>query len=76
MQQQYNYDKLKGRMRELGITQATLAKRIGISPCSLNLTLRNRRNFRQDEIQRACAALQLRAEDIEIYFFNAKTLEN
>lgn len=70
--QLYNYDKLKGRMKELGFTQEKLAKEIGISPCSLNLTLNNRRNFRQEEIQKACTVLKLTANQIEPYFFAAR----
>ena len=47
---QYDYRKLIGRMKELGYTQASLAKRLGISECSLNFSLNNKRNFKQDEI--------------------------
>lgn len=46
----YNYSKLRGRLRELGLTQLEFAKKIGISECSLNLALNNKRGFRQGEI--------------------------
>ena len=37
---------------ERGFTQEKLAKTIGISECSMNFSLNNKRNVRQDEISR------------------------
>lgn len=65
----YNYSKLRGRLRELGLTQLEFAKKIGISECSLNLALNNKRGFRQGEILRAISALKLENKDIDTYFF-------
>ena len=56
-------------MRENEITQEQLAVEIGISACSLNLTLCNKRNFRQDEIISICKVLGIRTAKIEEYFF-------
>ena len=68
--QPYNYAKLTGRMRERGYTQESLAKALGISACSLNLTLNNKRNFRQDEILRASELLDIPPSDFTGYFFD------
>lgn len=68
--QPYNYAKLTGRMRERGYTQENLAKAIGISACSLNLTLNNKRDFRQDEILKASDVLDIPAKDFHAYFFD------
>lgn len=67
--QKYDYSKLLGKIKEFGYTQETFAKVIGISECSLNLTLNNKRDFRQDEILRAAEALHVPAEDYHSYFF-------
>ncbi len=69
---EYDYSKLLGVMKEHGFTQEALAKAIGISECSLNLTLKNKRNFRQNEILIACQVLHIPTEDIDKYFFIRK----
>ena len=71
MQRQiYNYSKLLGVMREQGYTQESLAKALGISACSLNLTLNNKRDFRQDEISKASEILGIPVSGISVYFFS------
>lgn len=69
---QYDYSKLLGRMREKGYTQEKLARSIGISECSVNFSLNNKRNFRQDEIIKITGALDIPNEKIEEYFFAYK----
>lgn len=70
--QQYDYSRLLGKMREQGFTQEKLAKSIGISACSLNLTLNNKRDFRQDEILKIGQFLHISSDDFSAYFFNHK----
>ena len=70
--QVYDYSKLLGKMRERGFTQEKLAKTLGLSECSVNLTLRNKRNFRQDEISKIVDALGIDPRSIEEYFFTHK----
>lgn len=65
----YNYSKLLGRIRECGHTQTSLAKEVGLGETSLNLTLNNKRDFRQDEIERVATALGITAAEYEVYFF-------
>ena len=65
----YNYSKLLGLMKEKGYTQASLADKINISECSMNLSLNNKRNFRQDEISNICTILNIENSKIEEYFF-------
>lgn len=67
--QLYNYSKLSGRMRECGYTQEKLAKAVGISATSMNLTLNNKRNFRQDEILKVGKILDIPTAELESYFF-------
>lgn len=70
--QQYDYSKLLGRMKEYGYTQQKLSKAIGISECSLNLSLNNKRNFRQDEMLRISETLEIPSNGYEVYFFTHK----
>ena len=65
----YDYSKLLGRMKERGFTQETFAKELGISACSLNLSLNNKRDFRQKEMLRAIELLDIPYGSIEDYFF-------
>ena len=65
----YDYSKVVGQMKEKGYTQEKLAKCIGISPCSLNLSLNNNRNFRQDELIKICEVLDIPFAAISEYFF-------
>lgn len=66
----YNYSKLKGRMREKGITQADLGKAVGIGNSTLNLKLGGKSAFRQGEISSICEALEIAPEEITQYFFS------
>lgn len=70
--QQYDYSKLLGRMRECGYTQEKLAKSIGISECSLNFSLNNKRNFRQNEMTKIGLLLGIQTAKFEEYFFAHK----
>lgn len=74
--EQYNYDKLLGRMREKRFTQDGLAEKVGISATSMNLSLNNKRDFKQEEILAVCDCLSIPLSKIPEYFFCRKPLEN
>ena len=74
--EQYNYDKLLGRMREKRFTQEELALKIGISATSMNLSLNNKRDFKQDEMLAVCDCLSIPLSKIPEYFFCRANLEN
>lgn len=65
----YNYSKLLGLMREKGITQEELAKRIGISSTTLNKRLKNNSQFQQDEMKEILSTLGLTIEDVVPIFY-------
>ena len=67
--EKYDYSKLLGRIRERGYTQDALAREIGLGPTSFNLTLNNKRGFRQDEIVRVANVLGILPAEYEHYFF-------
>ena len=68
----YDYSRLLGKMREQGYTQKELAKELGISECSVNFSLNNKRNFRQDEILKIVEVLGIPGGQLEDYFFAHK----
>lgn len=72
----FDYSKLLGRIRERGFTQETLAKAIGMTAATLSLKLNNKAVFKQSEIKRICAALEIEDADIPGYFFTQEAQEN
>ena len=66
----YNYNSLLGRMREKGLTQAAAAAMIGICPERLNARLNNKAVFKQSEIVKLCAVLDIPSGEIGAYFFS------
>lgn len=73
---EYNYSKLKGKIRELDMTLKDFAKKIGISEQTLNLRFQNKRPFRQQEIEKAMILFDEPIENIHIYFFTKKVAKN
>lgn len=66
----YNYNKLLGKMAELGITKDDLAKKIGMSRTTLYFKLNCESEFTQDEIQKCAEILDFPRSEIPLYFFN------
>ena len=65
----YNYSKLSGRIVEVCGTRQEFAKRIGLSERSVSLKLNGNREFKQNDIEKACFALHIPREEIPDYFF-------
>lgn len=68
----YDYSSLLGKIKEMGYTQETLAKDIGLSACSLNQKLKNLRSFKQSEMSKICVAIGVDFSQIGYYFFTLK----
>ena len=68
----FDYSKLLGRIKELGFTQESLAKHIGIAKSSMCLKLSNKAGFRHCEIFLICDALKIEISEIGVYFFTPK----
>jgi len=65
----FNYDKLKGRIREVLGTQDKFADCLSISTTSVNNKLNNKVFFNQDEICKAIKYLKIKPEEIKEIFF-------
>ena len=65
----FNYLKLLGRIRECGLTQAQLAKAIGISQYTMSAKLNNKFSFSQEEIIAICKVLNIPISEIGDYFY-------
>lgn len=57
--------RIRERRRALGLTQAGLARRLGISASYMNLIERNRRGIAGGLLRRAAEALELRLEELD-----------
>lgn len=65
----WNYAKLRGRIKEIFGTQEAFAKAIGISSVSLSQRLNNALEFTQEEIFNSCEVLNIPLTDMMSYFF-------
>ncbi len=71
----FNYQKLKGRIKEICGSQDIFASHINMKPSTLSLKLNNKSEWKQREIIEACKVLKLQGKEISKYFF-CKILED
>ena len=69
---EFDYNKLRGRIKEKCGTQDAFAAKLGIGRVSLSQSLNNARDFSGDEIYRSCEILGISREQIPVYFFTQK----
>lgn len=72
----YDYSKLKGKIRELDMTQNEFANKLGITEQTLNLRFKNKRPFKQNEIENAMILFNEPMKNMHIYFFTKKVQKN
>lgn len=70
-----NYDKLKGKIKEMLGTQGRLAEKLGIDETTISNKLNNNTYFTQKEIIRISSILNIKIEEIPVYFFEEKVRE-
>ena len=68
----WNYNKLRGKIKEVCLTQDMFAEKLGIGRVSLSQRLNNQLEFSQDEIYKACDILGISPNEISTYFFTPK----
>lgn len=66
---EYDYSKLKGRIKEIYNTQGRFAEEVGLSERTISLKINNKANFNQDEIIMILNKLNLNITDAQSYFF-------
>lgn len=69
---EYNYNKLRGKIKEVFGTQQEFCKHLQCSERTLSYKLSNKICWRQNEILKTVQLLGLGIEDIPVYFFNYK----
>ena len=65
----YDYSKLYGIIAEKCGTQVVFAQKMELSERSVSLKLNGKIGWKQAEIAKACAILDISAENIPSYFF-------
>ena len=66
----FDYAKLLGRIRELGLTQKDISIMLGINKGTLNSKLKGKGVFNASEIIAISEILKISKEDIGAYFFS------
>lgn len=65
----YDYSKLKGKLREKGLTYKTFGEKIGISETSVSERMNNNAQFTQEEMEKTMMILEEPLRRIDEYFF-------
>lgn len=69
---QYDYSKLRGRIREKFGTESDFAAYLGMNRSTLSIKLNGRVQMDQYDITVFCRALDIPTEQVGIYFFTVK----
>ena len=69
---QFNYNKLRGKIREMYGSEREFADNIGMSNVALSAKLNGKTRFSQDDIYDFSKSLNIIGDDIGIYFFAEK----
>lgn len=72
----YNYNKLRGKIREIFGTQEKYAEELGISVTSINYKLNNKVPFTQDEITKSIKILNINSMEVQDIFFTLEIENN
>lgn len=71
----FNYSKLRGKIKEKFDTQDRFATSLGVSYTSLSMKLNNNWGFTQSEIIKSCELLDIPLDEIHLYFFTLSVKE-
>lgn len=73
---EFNYDKLKGKIKEVLGTQGNFAEKMGLDETTISNKVNNITYFTQKEIIKACIILGISFDQIRLYFFTLKVREH
>lgn len=65
----FEYNKLRGRIREKFTTQEEFAAALGMSSVTLSSKLNGHTFFTQPQIKKACELLAINSNEVSDYFF-------
>lgn len=68
----FDYDKLRGKIREKEGSETKFAPKIDMSAASLSSKLNQKTDFTSIEIQKICRKLEISEMEIPKYFFEEK----
>lgn len=71
----FNYNKLRGKIREVLGTEKKAADILGISDVVFSKKLNNKSSLRASQIIKLCEVLNIDREEIGLYFFNTEVQE-
>lgn len=69
---EYDYSKLKGKLRELAITGKQFAEDIGVSEQTLYKKFSHNSYFTQTEIEKGMKSIKEPMSKVKVYFFTKK----
>ena len=72
---EFDFSKLRGRIKEIYGTQTAFAIAMLMNEATLSNKLNNNVEFSPKEIIRACLLLSIKLEEVNIYFFTLKVQE-
>ena len=73
---EFNYAKLRGRIKEYGLTHEDLANKINIAQSTFSAKLNNKYDFTITEIKAISNVLEISRDEIGLYFFYPNSSEN
>lgn len=69
---EFDYSRLRGKIREVFGTEAAFAKALGMGRVSISQRLNNVLEFSSPEILKSCTLLGISSDEIHLYFFAEK----
>lgn len=69
---EFDYSKLRGKIKEVYGNESDFAEAVGISSVSLSKKFNNRTGFSESEMLVACEKLGISIDETYPYFFNRK----
>ena len=64
-----DFSKLRGRIKECGLSEKEFAEKINLSSSTLSARLNGKVEWNLSEIAKTCDALHISTEDVPKYFF-------
>lgn len=73
---QMSYSKLRGKIKEVFVTQEAFATAMGVNAATISAKLNGKTDWTAKEVDLACRLLHIPLSEMHIYFFCPKSCEN